>query len=197
MTAILAPRFLASAFAAGPAILILLCMLTRKLTDYDVGDKAINKLGEIVAYAMVANVFFILLEVFTAAYSAIPEHMLHFQYMYVGLTDHTGPHDVLAPWMWVSSILAVVALVLLIVPRYRRSKMGLPLACVSVIGSLWIDKGMSMVVTGFIPNPLGEITEYVPTLPELGISAAIYAFGALVLTVLYKVAVSVRQGLQA
>ncbi len=197
MTAILAPRFLASAFAAGPAILILLCLIVRALTDYDVGDKAIHKLGEIVAYAMVANVFFILLEVFTAFYSAIPEHIHHFQYMYLGLSDSTGPHDVLAPWMWVSSILAVVALVLLLVPRYRRSKLGLPLACLSVIGSLWIDKGMSMVVTGFIPNPLGEIVEYVPTLPELGISAAIYAFGALILTVLYKVAISVREGLQA
>jgi molybdopterin-containing oxidoreductase family membrane subunit len=197
MTAILAPRFLASAFAAGPAILILLCLIVRSVSDFDPGEKAISKLGEIVAYAMVANVFFILLEVFTAAYSAIPEHLHHFQYMYIGISNESGDYSVLAPWMWLSSALAVVSLILLLVPRYRRSVLGLAVACVAVIGSLWIDKGMSMVVTGFIPNPLGEITEYIPTLPELGISAGIYALGALILLVLYKVAISVREGLQA
>jgi molybdopterin-containing oxidoreductase family membrane subunit len=197
MTAILAPRFLASAFAAGPAILILLCLIVRHFTEFDPGDKALNKLGEIVAYAMTANVFFILLEIFTAFYSAIPEHLHHFQYMYLGLTDESGPHTTIAPWMWASTALAVVALVLLLVPRYRRSRFGLVLACLSVIGSLWIDKGMSMVVTGFIPNPLGEVVEYIPTLPELGITAGIYAIGGLILTVLYKVAISVREALQA
>ena len=37
MTAILAPRFLASAFAAGPALLILLILVLRRTTGYDPG----------------------------------------------------------------------------------------------------------------------------------------------------------------
>ncbi len=188
MTAILAPRFLASAFAAGPALLILICLLVKRLTAYDVGRQAIKTLSKIVAYAMAVNVFFILLEIFTAAYSGIPEHMHHFQYLYFGLEGNT----VLVPWMWASTILAVVALILLLTPKFRNSPL-LVWACGAVFISLWIDKGLGMVITGFIPTPLGEVPHYSPSMIEILIGLAIYASGALILTVLYKVAVTVRK----
>jgi molybdopterin-containing oxidoreductase family membrane subunit len=49
-----------------------------------------------------------------------------------------------------------------------------------------------MIVTGFVPSPLGKVTSYTPTVPELLIGLGIYAFGALVVTVLYKIALSMR-----
>jgi molybdopterin-containing oxidoreductase family membrane subunit len=54
-----------------------------------------------------------------------------------------------------------------------------------------------MVVAGFVPNPMGAITEYWPTLPEALISAGIYGIGALMVTVLYRIALSVRGELRA
>jgi molybdopterin-containing oxidoreductase family membrane subunit len=51
MTAILAPRFLASAFASGPSLLILLALILRRFTRFDPGWEAIQKLVTIVAYA--------------------------------------------------------------------------------------------------------------------------------------------------
>ncbi len=57
LTAILAPRFLASAFAAGPSVLILLCYLIRKISKFDPGWEAIQTLSKIVCYALIANVF--------------------------------------------------------------------------------------------------------------------------------------------
>ncbi len=189
LTAILAPRFLASAFAAGPALLVLLALLLRRVTRFDAGREAIAKLGEIVAYAMVVNVFFVALELFTALYSAIPEHVEHFTYLYLGLHGHAF----LAPWMAVSVALAVVALVLLLVPRLRRREGLLAVAAVAVVASLWIEKGLGLVVTGFVPNPLGHVREYAPTLPEVAIALGIYAVGGLVLSVLYKIAVGVRE----
>ena len=189
LTAILAPRFLASAFAAGPALLVLLALLLRRVTRFDAGDEAIAKLGEIVAYAMVVNVFFVALELFTALYSAIPEHVEHFAYLYLGLEGHR----LLAPWMAVSVALAAVALVLLVVPQLRRRRGLLAVAAVAVVGSLWIEKGLGMVITGFVPNPLGHVREYWPTLPETAIAVGIYAAGGLVLSVLYKIAVGVRE----
>jgi Ni/Fe-hydrogenase subunit HybB-like protein len=189
LTAILAPRFLASAFASGPSLLILLALLVRRFSRFDPGREAIDKLGEIVAYAMAVNVFFVALELFTALYSDIPEHVEHFTYLYVGLHGH----GVLAPWMWASLALAALALVLLLVPRARRSPRLLVVACLAVVGSLWIDKGLGMVVTGFVPSPLGHVTEYWPTLREAVITLGVYALGALVLTVLYRVAVVVRE----
>lgn len=188
MTAILAPRFLASAFASGPALLILLCLILKRFTRFDAGKPAIEKLGVIVTYAMAINVFFVLMEIFTAFYSNIPEHMMHFEYLFFGL----GEHNALVPWMWLSETLAIVALLLLLIPRTRRMHKTLALACVAVFVSIWIDKGMGMVVTGFVPNPLGGVTEYFPTFPEIAISLGIYGMGALLVTLLYKIALTVR-----
>lgn len=188
MTAILAPRFLASAFATGPALLILLCLLLRKLTKFDVGKEPIQKLAIIAGYAMAVNVFFVLMEVFTAFYSNIPEHMAHFEYLYLGLEGHSA----YVPWMWLSSALAIVSMALLFNPKTRHKEGILAVASVAVVLSLWIDKGLAMVVAGFVPSVLGHVTDYIPTGPELMISLAIYALGALLVTVLYRIALAVR-----
>jgi len=188
LTAILAPRFLASAFSSGPALLILICLLLRRISRFDAGDKAISKVSIIVTYAMAINIFFILMELFTAFYSNIPEHMEHFRYLFIGLDGHHR----LAPWMWASVALAVIALTLLVNPKTRCNERMLTVACLAVFFSIWIDKGLGMVVAGFVPNPLGEVTEYWPTLPEALISLGIYGIGALTATVLFRNALSVR-----
>jgi len=191
LTAILAPRFLASAFAAGPAFLVLLCLIMKKFANYDVGRVPLKKLGVIITYAMSINIFFVLLELFTAMYSDIPEHMHHFEYLFFGIDGA----NFLVPFMWTSEVLAVISLVLLLIPKLREKTSLLGLACVTVIVSLWIDKGLGLVVTGFIPSTLGKVVEYVPTMPELMITISIYAIGFLVLTVLYKVAIAVRENI--
>ncbi|UCG52893.1 MAG: polysulfide reductase NrfD [Candidatus Latescibacterota bacterium] len=188
MTAILAPRFLASAFSAGPALLILFCFLLRKFTKFDAGREPIQKLALIVTYAMAVNVFFILMELFTALYSDIPHHVLHFQYLFFGLDGKAT----LVPWMWVSVTLAVISLVLLIVPATRRKETTLGFACAALFTAIWIEKGLGMVVTGFVPNPIGVVTEYFPTFPEVMIGVGVYGIGLLIITVLYKIALSVR-----
>lgn len=193
MTAILAPRFLASAFSSGPALLILLCLILRRVCRFDAGDEAISKISMIVTYAMAINVFFILMEVFTAFYSNIPEHMEHFQYLFTGLEGHHR----LVPWMWLSVLLAVVSLILLFNPKTRLNQKTLAVACVAVFLSIWIDKGLGMVVTGFVPNPLGHVTEYWPTLPEAVISLGIYGLGALLVTGFFRIALAVRGDLEA
>ncbi len=188
MTAVLAPRFLASAFASGPALLILLSLLLRRLTRFDVGREGIQKLSVIVTYAMALNVFLIGVEFFTAFYSRIPDHAEHFRYLYLGLDGHAR----LVPWMWTSAVLCVAALVLLLIPGVRRNHTALAMACVAVFVSLWIDKGMGLIVGGFVPSPLGAVTTYPPTWTEWLIVVGIWALGSLMITVFYKIVVSVR-----
>ncbi len=188
LTAILAPRFLASAFAAGPALLLIFCFVLKKFTKFDAGKEAIQKVAVIVTYAMAVNVFFVLMEIFTAVYSDMPEHVAHFEYMYFGLDGKA----VLAPFMWASAVFAVLSLILLIVPKFRKNEKMLLFACVITFLSLWIDKGLGLVVIGFIPNPLGVVTEYFPTFPEMMIAVGIYSLGLLVVTGLYKIAMTVR-----
>ena len=194
MTAIMAARFLSSAFASGPALLILLCLIVRKVSKFDPGKEQIRTLGGIVTYAFILNMFFLLLELFTAFYSQIPGHMHSFEYLFSGLEGHGSK---LAPWMWASVAFAVVALVLLIVPATRRREDILAVGCAAVIASTWIDKGFGLVVGGFIPNPFERVFEYWPTTPEVLISVGVWATGFFVLSVLYKIVVSVKEEIAA
>ena len=188
LTAIMAPRFLASAFASGPALLIIFCLILRRYGRFDAGEKAIQALAKIVAYALAVSIFFILVELFTAFYSQIPEHMQHFQYLFAGLD---GYHK-LVPWMWASAALAFVALAMLIIPPVRRKEGWLAIACVFVFVSLWIEKGLGLVIPGFIPSPLEAVTEYMPTGTEIGITLGVWTLGLLLITLFYKIFVSVR-----
>ena len=189
LTAILAPRFLSSAFASGPALLILLCMIVRKLTKFDPGKEQIQSLSKVVAYAITINVFFFLCEVFVVFYSNIPEHMDHFKYLFAGLHGH----GVLVPWMWASMILMVVSIILLVNPITRKNETVLVVACITVFLGTWIDKGLGMISGGFVPNPLHHVNEYVPTLPEILIALGVWAIGFLVLTALFKIAVTIKE----
>ena len=193
LTAVMAPRFLTSAFAAGPALLILLALLVRKLTKFDPGKEQVQTLAKIVAYALPLNLFLLGCEIFTVFYSNIPDHKLHFVYLYKGL-EHGGHHyGALVPWMWASVVMAVAAIVLLVNPGTRSNETSLAWACGMTFVATWIDKGLGMISGGFVPNPLEEVTEYWPTFPEFMISVGVWAIGALIITVLYKAAIAVRE----
>ncbi len=189
LTAILAPRFLASAFAGGPALLILLCLIIKKVTKFDAGQEAIQKLVTIVTYAALINVFFVLLEFFTAYYSNIPGHMHTLDYLFFGLHGQGQ----LVPWMRVSTIFGIIAIIMLLVPATRKREDTLAIACILLFISLWIDKGIGLVIGGFVPNPLEQITAYHPSFQEIMITLGVWATGFFILTILYKIALAVKE----
>lgn len=188
LTAVLAPRFLASAFAAGTAILILLSFILRKVANFEVGQEARNKLAVLAAYAGIANFFFLGTEFFTAFYSNVPAHKHSLQYLYSGLEGHAP----LVPLMWFSLIAGLVSVVMLVIPSVRHRNGTLAMACAGLVLSIWIDKGVGLVIGGFVPTPLEAVVDYVPTPNELSVTLGIWAIGLLVLTVLLKTAVAVR-----
>jgi molybdopterin-containing oxidoreductase family membrane subunit len=163
-------------------------LILKRLTRFDAGEKAVQTLATIVAYALATSIFFVLVELFTTFYSQIPGHMQHMTYLFAGLEGHTA----IARWMALSAVTAAASLVLLIIPRARRKASLLALACCGVFLSLWIEKGLGLVVTGFVPSPLEKITDYTPTGPEVAITVGIWAMGVLMVTMFYKIFVSVR-----
>ena len=189
LTAVLAPRFLASAFAAGPAFLIILCYIIRKFTKFDPGWEAMQTLSKIVCYAILANLFFFLCEVFVVFYSGIPGHETHLKYLLFGYHGHNA----LVPWMWTGFILMGVGAVFLLIPKLRNNYTLLPVTCGMIFVGAWIDKGLGMISGGFVPSPLHHVTEYAPTFQEIVITLAVYATGFLILTVLYKIATTVKE----
>lgn len=189
LTAIMAARFLSSAFAAGPALLIIVCLILRKFTSFKTSTDAIQSLAIIVTYAMIINVFFVLLEVFTAFYSNIPGHMAAIKYLFVGLDGYNN----LVPFMWTAAILAFSGITLLLIPHMRQNEKILTFALIAVFIASWLDKGIGLVLGGFVPNAFGRVTEYIPSVTEIIIILGIYAVGLLLLTVLYKVVIGVRE----
>jgi Ni/Fe-hydrogenase subunit HybB-like protein len=189
LTAVLAPRFLASAFAAGPAFLIILCYFIRKFTKFDPGWDAMQTLAKIVCWAIIANLFFFVCECFVVFYSGIPSHMAHLQYLLFGYHGYNA----LVPWMWSGFILMILGAIFLIIPKLRNNETLLPVSCAMIFIGAWIDKGLGMISGGFVPSPLHHVTEYAPTGKEIMVTLAVYATGLLVLTILYKLATTVKE----
>jgi len=140
-------------------------------------------------YAMLISVFFVGLEFFTAFYSNIPSHKEALIYLFTGLEGH---HN-LVPFMWLFMILAIASVVLLLNPKTRENEKLLKIAAACVFFSMWLEKGLGLIVAGFIPNPLDQVREYAPSIPEIFIVLGVWATGAFVLTVLYKMAISVKE----
>jgi Ni/Fe-hydrogenase subunit HybB-like protein len=188
-SALLGPRFLASAFTAGPAFMIVVLWLVRSQTTYQISDGAFRKLALVVTVAAQVNLVMLGSELFYKFY-APTHHGINAKYLFVGL----GEHRALVPWIWTAILLnAAATLVLMVHPLRERFRFLIP-ACVVLFVAIWIEKGIGLVVPGFVPSPLGEIVEYVPSAVELGVTAGIWALGLFVLTVLVKVALPIELG---
>lgn len=187
-SAIVGPRFIASAFTSGPALIILALQVIRKVTDYQITDRALLTLRSIVQVSMLINLFLFVNELFKEFYTD-SLHVASARYLFFGLYGHGA----LVPWIWVSLGLNVVAMVLLVMP-VSQSLRYLNVACVLAFVGIWIEKGMGLVIPGFIPTPLGELVEYQPTLNETLICLGIWAFGFWAYTIFLRMAVPILQG---
>lgn len=187
-TALLGPRFIASAFVSGPALIILTFQVVRKVSSYPVNQSVIDLLALIMAFALQITLFFVGAELFTDFYNE-GAHAASIRYLFLGLHGFGS----LTPWIWTALIFNLTAVIILTIHPLRRNMLTLNIACVLSFIGIWIEKGMGLVVPGFIPTPLGEIFEYSPTAVEFAVSAGIWALGILIFTVLAKFVIAVEQ----
>jgi Ni/Fe-hydrogenase subunit HybB-like protein len=194
LTAITAPRFLASAFAAGPSVIVIACLIMKRVARFDAGKEAINKLTTIIMYAAIINTFFVLLEFFVGYYSNIPGHKYSLEYLFFGLKHNGHVYNNLVPFMWSSVLLCFSGLGSLVYVKISKysSELIVGIGCAMIFVALWLDKGLGFVMAGLVVTPLHEIVEYYPTANEIGITLGIWATGILLVTMLYKIAVSVE-----
>ncbi len=188
-TALLGPRFLASAFTAGPAFVMLLLWFIKRETHYEISDGAFSKLALITTVAAQINLLMLVSELFYKFYSPT-HHGINARYLFFGL----GEHNALVPWIWIAIGLNVVATVGLMIHPLRRSPRFLMPACAILFIAIWIEKGFGLVIPGFVPSPLGEIVEYQPTMVEVLVTLGIWALGFFVLTILVRVALPIEMG---
>ncbi|MDO9262241.1 MAG: NrfD/PsrC family molybdoenzyme membrane anchor subunit [Flavobacteriaceae bacterium] len=188
-TALLGPRFLASAFAAGPALIILILTIINRFTLLKVADKTISKIAVIVTVAAQINMIMLISELFKEFYFPT-HHSISAHYLFFGLEGKTA----LVPWIWTAITLNVIATAMLTIHKIRTHKKFLLVACAILFIGIWIEKGFGLIVPGFIPGQWGKITEYTPSFIEVGVTIAIWAMGAFIFTVLAKTGIAVEIG---
>ncbi len=183
-SAILAPRFLTSAFCSGPAIILILLQILRRTTRLKVTNEALFKIAELMAYAMFINLFLFGAEMFRDYYSAT-HHVIQYQYLFGG--GHFGSSPI-APFAWFSLMCSVVAFLLFLFPRTRNNLITLNIGAVLIYCGVYIEKGVALVIPGFTPSTLGEIYPYTPSWTEIRVAMGIFGFGAILFTLMVNVA---------
>ena len=192
-SAILAPRFLASAFCSGPAVLLILLQVLRRTTRLKITDEAIFKIAELMAYTMGFNLFLTAAESFKELYSGT-EHMIYFQYLLFGIEKNGVHYNTLVPFAWASILTGFIAFLLFLIPKTRMNWTTLNIGCVLIYSSVYIEKGMGLIIPGLTPDTLGEIYVYRPSLTEITVAAGVFSLGALVFTFMLKAAVPMMLG---
>jgi len=188
-SSILVPRFLASAFCSGPAFMILIFFLVRRYTKFKIEDKAIHKVAELIAYAMAINLLLLGAELFKEFYTD-SVHLAPVQYLFFGLHGHNA----LVPWIWTAMVCNITAFILFLIPATRTNNVTLAIGCILIFTGVYIEKGMGLVIPGFIPDTLHEIYEYAPTGTEMLLTMGIWSTGLFVFTMLLRVAIPILNG---
>lgn len=186
-SALLAPKFLASAFCSGPAVLIILFQILKKTTSFKIKNEAIWKIAELMAYAMFINLFFFFAEVFKEIYSNT-EHLVHLKYLFVGV----GENKDIVFYGWTSLIFSIVAFFLFLIPKTRKNPITLNIGAVLIWFGVYIEKGIALLIPGFTPDTLGQVYIYRPSLIEIKIAVAIFSIGFLIFTLLTKIAIAIN-----
>jgi molybdopterin-containing oxidoreductase family membrane subunit len=186
---ILAPRFLASAFCSGPALMILIFLVVRRYTRFRIKDEAVHKIAELIAYAMFVNLLLLGAEVFKEYYTGTI-HLASMEYLFQGLHGHSA----LVPWIWTAMIFNLTAFLIFLIPETRKNHVTLVVGCILIFSGVYIEKGMGLVIPGFVPDVLHEIYEYSPTGIEILLAMGIWATGLFVFTMLLRVAIPILNG---
>lgn len=185
-SALLAPRFLASAFCSGPAILLILFQILRKITKFEIKDEAIWRIAELMVYAMFIYLFFTVAELFKEFYSGT-ENILYWKYLLFGV----GKNHELVIYSWSSIIMGSIAFLLFLIPATRKDFRTLNIGAVLIYGSVYIEKGIALVIPGFTPDTLGQIYVYTPSMTEIRTAVMIFSAGFLLFTFVSKIAIAI------
>ena len=188
-SAILAPRFLASAFVSEPALLVLVFLVVRRVRPVRISDAALQTIGRLLAYTMSVNLFFLGCEVFREFYSATA-HTVHARFQWLGLDGGSG----IAAYTWFALTAEVLALLVFLVPELRRRTPVLATGCVLAFAGVFIEKGLGLLLPGMTPDVIGEVYHYVPSLHEVLIGLGVWGIGALLYTLMLKVAIAISSG---
>lgn len=186
--AIIAPRFIASAFVSGPALIVLTLRVMERALAFHVSDDVIRLYRRLVTVALLVDLFLFAAEVFTSLYGGAA-HGAPMRFLLFGAHGNPG----VRAYVWVGIALSLISTAVLLSPLRRRPWV-FEAMCVLVVVAVWIEKGMALIVPGFVPTPLGEIADYVPSVVETFVSLGVWCMGLILFTVLLRLGVRIETG---
>ena len=185
---LMGPRFLASAFAAGPALITMVLVIINFTTTFKIEAQVFNKLRRIIVVSAIINLIMLFSEIFKEFYLPT-HHSLPAVFLYFGLDGHNS----LVPWIWTAiSINLLGTLTLAVNPGRNNPKVLFP-ACILLFFGIWIEKGIGLIVPGLVPSPLGEVVDYAPSWVEVSVTLGILALGVFVVTMLIRPALIIEE----
>jgi Ni/Fe-hydrogenase subunit HybB-like protein len=185
---LMGPRFLASAFAAGPALITVVLVIITRATTFKIDSEVFIKLKRIIVVSAIINLIMLFSEVFKEFYFPT-HHSLAAEYLYFGLDGHNA----LVPWIWSAITMNIVGtLSLAFIPGRSNPIVFLP-ACILLFLGIWIEKGIGLIVPGLVPSPMGEVVNYAPSWVEICITLGVLSLGVFVVTLLLKPALIIEQ----
>ena len=185
---LMGPRFLASAFAAGPALIIVVLIIIQSTTSFKIEERIFNKIRRISAVSAIINLIMLFSEVFKEFYLPT-HHSLPAMYLYFGLEGHNA----LVPWIWTAIGMNVLGTLTMAFNPGKNKPIILVPACILLFLGIWIEKGIGLIVPGLVPSPLGEVVDYAPSWVEICVTLGILALGVFVVTILVKPALKIEQ----
>jgi molybdopterin-containing oxidoreductase family membrane subunit len=156
------------------------------VTKFEIRDEAIWKIAELMVYAMFIYVFFTLAELFKEFYSGT-QHLLYWKYLLFGI----GENKQIVIYSWLSIIMGWTAFVLFLIPKTRKNFVTLNIGIVMIYASVYVEKGICLIIPGFTPDTLGQIYVYTPSMTEIRTAVMIFSLGFLLFTFLSKVAIAI------
>jgi len=185
---LMGPRFLASAFAAGPALMAVVLIIINAVSEFKVEKQTFNKLRLIMVVSAIINLIMLFSEIFKEFYFPT-HHSLPAVYLFFGLKGH----NTLVPWIWSAIGMNLLGtLILAFNPGRNHPKVLFP-ACILLFLGIWIEKGIGLIVPGLVPSPMGEVIDYAPSWVEIGITLGVFSLGIFVVSVLLKPALIIEK----
>ena len=137
-------------------------------------------------YAMFIYIFFTVSELFKEFYSDT-EHIVYWEYLLLGVEKNRE----IAIYGWSSFFMALTAFLLFLIPKTRKNFLTLNIGAVLIYFSVYLEKGITLIVPGFTPDALGQYYFYVPSDVEVRTAVMIFSFGALLFTFFSKIAIAI------
>ncbi|NPA84823.1 MAG: polysulfide reductase NrfD [Crenarchaeota archaeon] len=209
---LLAPRYVATALAAGPALLLIVSIIAEKFyKGFKVPKYVYEKTLIVSTAALIVGLYFTLseaqelfwyttepvkraqaLNIFLSPLTceAMKPILKDFAFFFTGTEQCTWGYPqvsyvAMMSWVWII-LGSLTVLLAIFVPKLRKTYKGIVLLSALIIIAVVGEKTLPIIIPAYVPNVLGTIVPYTPTPLEWAVTVGAHAAGLMVYMLLAR-----------